>query len=416
MTDYNIYITEESIDPETDEGLLSDYSVAVKDNISTSGIRTTCGSEMLSNYVPPYNATVVDDILEEGGTVTGKTNMDEFGMGTTTETSNFGPTRNPLNEELVPGGSSGGSAVAVATDEADVALGSDTGGSIRCPAAFCNIYGLKPTYGLVSRYGLIAYGNSLEQIGPMADNVDDLARLLNVISGSDQDDMTTQATDTDYQDLDGEIGDVKVAVPSELISGIESDVESIFRGKMEDVSDWVEFEEVDIKYLDLAVEAYYIIAMSEAASNLSRFDGLRYGLGYEEDKEWSNQAEDVRGRGFGDEVKRRIMLGTYITSEGYHDKYYLKAQKIRSYIKSEFDRLFDEYDFVCSPTMPVKPMKIGESLDDPVKMYKADANTTPINLADVPAISVPIEDKPVGMQVVGSAFSERKLMRFADRL
>lgn len=416
MTDYNMYITEESIEPESDGGILSEYSVAVKDNISTNGVRTTCGSEILSSYVPPYDATVIKRILESGGTVTGKTNMDEFGMGTTTETSNFGVVKNPINEDLVPGGSSGGSGVAVATDEADIALGSDTGGSIRCPAAFCGIYGLKPTYGVVSRYGLVSYGNSLEQIGPMADNVDDLARLMDVISGHDKRDMTTRHTDENYQELDQEMGDVKVAIPSELTSDIEKEVESVFRSKVDDVSDWVQFEEVDIEYLDLAVEAYYIIAMSEAASNLSRFDGLRYGIEYEEEKEWSQQAQDVRGEGFGDEVKRRIMLGTYITSEGYHDKYYLKAQKIRDYIKSEFDRLLDEYDFVCSPTMPITPMEIGESLDDPVKMYKADANTTPVNLADVPAISVPIEDKPIGMQVVGPAFSEKKLMQFAQKL
>lgn len=415
MTDYNTYITKEEMDWKT-SGCLSDHSIAVKDNISTEGIRTTCGSEMLGNYVPPYNATVVKRVLEEGATVTGKTNMDEFGMGTTTETSNFGPTKNPINENWVPGGSSGGSAVAVATGDADIALGSDTGGSIRCPAAFCNIYGLKPTYGLVSRYGLIAYGNSLEQIGPMAENVDDLSLLLDVISGSDQKDMTTEKMSVDYTRLEDELDDIKIAIPEQLVSGIDDEVKTIFNDKLASIEDWVQYEKVNIKHLDLAVEAYYIIAMSEAASNLSRFDGLRYGLQYDENKEWSEQVQDVRGDGFGDEVKRRIMLGTYITSEGYHDKYYSKAQKVRKYIKSEFDRLLEEYDFICSPTMPIKPMEIGESLEDPVKMYKADANTTPINLADVPAISIPIRDEPVGMQVVGSKFSEKKLMQFAKQV
>ena len=414
------FITEATIEGD-DDGPLAGHSVAVKDNISTEGVRTTCGSAMLEEYVPPYDATVVERLKAAGATVVGKTNMDEFGMGTTTETSAFGPTKNPVDESRVPGGSSGGSAAAVAAGEADLALGSDTGGSIRCPAAFCGVVGIKPTYGLVSRYGLVAYANSLEQIGPLAPTVEGAAELLEVIAGPDERDATTreEGADAAYADAaDGDVDGLTIGVPTELIEGADDRVVETFEDALADLeAQGAETHEVSLPSVERAVQAYYVIAMSEASSNLARFDGVRYGPKTETEGNWNESFAGVREEGFGDEVKRRVLLGTYALSAGYHDKYYAKAQDARAWLKRDFDEALSEADVLASPTMPVLPFELGESLDDPLQMYLADANTVPVNLANLPAISVPAGEAdglPVGLQLIGGAFDERTLVRAAS--
>ncbi|PSQ60715.1 Asp-tRNA(Asn)/Glu-tRNA(Gln) amidotransferase GatCAB subunit A [Halobacteriales archaeon SW_7_71_33] len=437
--DINAFVTRERIEGEV--GPLSDTTVAVKDNISTEGVRTTCGSEMLEEYVPPYDATVVERLLEAGATIPGKTNMDEFGMGTTTETSHFGPTRNPVDTDRVPGGSSGGSAAAVAAGEVDAALGSDTGGSIRCPAAFCGVVGVKPTYGLVSRYGLVAYANSLEQIGPIASDVETAAELLDVIAGPDPRDATTQfgagerpddsgdgpdehpAETTTYADAaDGDVDGLTVGVPTELVEGADESVVESFETALDDLrAQGAEVEAVSLPSVEYAVAAYYVIATGEASSNLARFDGVRYGHSADVSAGggWNEAFARTREEGFGPEVKRRVLLGTYALSAGYHDKYYEQAQNARAWVKRDFDETFETVDVVASPTMPVLPFETGEGLDDPVKMYLADANTTPVNLADLPAVSVPAgraEGLPVGVQFVGPAFGERRVIRAGSAL
>ncbi|AGB37410.1 Asp-tRNA(Asn)/Glu-tRNA(Gln) amidotransferase subunit GatA [Natronococcus occultus] len=418
----NVFITEERIEGD-DEGPLSGTTVAVKDNISTAGVRTTCGSRMLEEYVPPYDATVISRLKEAGATIVGKANMDEFGMGSTTETSYFGPTDNPAAPGRVPGGSSGGSAAAVAADEADLALGSDTGGSIRCPAAFCGVVGIKPTYGLVSRYGLVAYGNSLEQIGPFGETVSDAARLLDVIAGSDDRDATTRDEGDDASYADAATGDVdglSIGVPTELLEGADEDVVETFWDAIADLeAQGAEYHEVSLPSVEHAVEAYYVIAMSEASSNLARFDGVRYGHDVDSEGNWNETFAEARKEGFGDEVKRRILLGTYALSAGYHDKYYKKAQDARAWVKQDFDEALEDADVLASPTMPVPPFEQGESLEDPLQMYPADANTVPVNLADLPAISVPAGETdglPVGLQLIGPAFGEERLIRAASAL
>ncbi|MFA9428015.1 Asp-tRNA(Asn)/Glu-tRNA(Gln) amidotransferase subunit GatA [Natronorubrum sp. A-ect3] len=420
----DIFITEETIDG-ADDGPLAGTTVAVKDNISTEGVRTTCGSRMLEEYVPPYDATVISRLKEAGATIVGKANMDEFGMGTTTETSYFGSTDNPAAPGHVPGGSSGGSAAAVAAGEADVALGSDTGGSIRCPAAFCGVVGIKPTYGLVSRYGLVAYGNSLEQIGPFGNTVEDAAQLLDVIAGSDERDATTREAPTDgdssYADAaTGDVDGLKIGIPTELVEGADEGVVETFWDAIADLeAQGAETQDVSLPAVEHAVEAYYVIAMSEASSNLARFDGVRYGHDADADGNWNEAFAQTREDGFGDEVKRRILLGTYALSAGYHDKYYKKAQDARAWVKQDFDEALAEVDVLASPTMPVPPFELGESLDDPLQMYLADANTVPVNLADLPAISVPAGETdglPVGLQLVGPAFGEARLIRAASAL
>ncbi len=434
--DLNAFVTRERIEGAT-EGPLAGRTVAVKDNISTEGVRTTCGSEMLADYVPPYDATVVERLHEAGATIVGKTNMDEFGMGTTTETSAFGPTRNPVDTDRVPGGSSGGSAAAVAAGEADLALGSDTGGSVRCPAAFCGVVGIKPTYGLVSRYGLVAYANSLEQVGPIAPTVEGAAELLDVIAGPDPNDATTRLDDgqrpggdedddahpaegTDYAAAaDGDVAGLRVGVPTELVDGAEEGVVRVFEDALDDLrSQGATVEEVSLPSVEYAVAAYYVIAMGEASSNLARFDGVRFGHSGG-DGDWNEAFAATREEGFGEEVKRRVLLGTYALSAGYHDKYYRKAQDARAWVKSDFDEAFERVDVIASPTMPVLPFELGESLDDPVRMYLADANTTPVNLADLPAISVPAgraDGLPVGIQLVGPAFGEHRIIRAGSAL
>ncbi|SHG98757.1 Asp-tRNA(Asn)/Glu-tRNA(Gln) amidotransferase subunit GatA [Halobaculum gomorrense] len=451
--DLNAFITRETVVSDAD-GPLAGKTVAVKDNISTEGIRTTCGSAMLEEYVPPYDATVVERLRGAGATLVGKTNMDEFGMGGTTETSAFGPTSNPVDRERVPGGSSGGSAAAVAAGEADLALGSDTGGSVRNPAAFCGVVGIKPTYGLVSRYGLVAYANSLEQIGPFGRSVEDAAALLDVIAGPDERDATTRydaaeggapdaagvpddthpAEATAYAAAaDGDVEGMTVGVPTELIEGADDEVVAVFEDALADLdAQGVETVEVSLPSVEHAVQAYYVIAMSEASSNLARFDGVRYGVSGSEatggtegergssseidggDGNWNESFARAREEGFGDEVKRRILLGTYALSAGYHDKYYKKAQDARAWVKRDFDEAFAEADVLATPTMPVLPPKRGESLDDPLSLYLMDANTVPVNLANLPAISVPAGEReglPVGMQFVGPAFGEAAVIR-----
>jgi len=416
----NAFITKETLDG-ADDGPLSGKTVAVKDNISTEGLRTTCGSAMLEDYVPPYDATVVELLKDAGATIVGKANMDEFGMGTTTETSAFGPTKNPVDESRVPGGSSGGSAAAVAAGEADLALGTDTGGSIRCPAAFCGVVGIKPTYGLVSRYGLVAYANSLEQIGPIAPTVEDAAALLDVIAGPDDRDGTTRdaGADSNYAAAaDGDVEGLTIGVPTEFVEGADEGVEEAFWAALDELeAQGAEYREVSMPSVEKAVAAYYVIAMSEASSNLARFDGVRYGKSGGYDGNWNEAFARAREDGFGSEVKRRILLGTYALSAGYHDKYYAKAQDARAWVKQDFDEAFEDVDVVASPTMPVPPFELGESLDDPLQMYLADANTVPVNLANLPAISVPAGETdglPVGLQLIGPKFGEETIVRAAS--
>lgn len=391
------------------EGRLAGIPVAVKDNITTKGIKTTCASKMLSNYEPVFDAHVVERLKAEGAIIIGKTNMDEFAMGTTTETSYYGVVRNPYDVSRVAGGSSGGSAAAVAADEAVISLGSDTGGSIRCPASFCGIYGLKPTYGLVSRYGLIPYANSLEQIGPMASSIEDLALLLEVIAGKDVRDSTNAGIEFRFKE---ESRRLRVGVIREM--GGNDAVMNRFNDVVENIGRDHEVGEISMPSFKYALAAYYIIAMSEASSNLARYDGVRYGYALEKIDSWRRYFSKVRAEGFGEEVKRRIMLGSYALSTGYYGKYYLKAQKVRTLVINDFKRAFEKFDVLISLTMPALPFKIGE-LADPLTMYKADVNTVPINLAGLPALNIPIgfvRGLPVGLQVIGNYFSENTLLNF----
>ncbi|WP_230972339.1 Asp-tRNA(Asn)/Glu-tRNA(Gln) amidotransferase subunit GatA [Archaeoglobus neptunius] len=395
------------------KGRLAGIPVAVKDNITTKGVKTTCASKMLSNYEPVFDAHVVERLKAEGAIIIGKTNMDEFAMGTTTETSYYGVVRNPHDLERVAGGSSGGSAAVIAADEAVLALGSDTGGSIRCPASFCGVYGLKPTYGLVSRYGLIPYANSLEQIGPMADSIEDLALLLEVIAGKDARDSTNAGREFRFVQ---ERRKLRVGVIKEM--GGNDDVLGRFDEVVGELSRIHEVGEVSMPSFRYALAAYYIIAMSEASSNLARYDGVRYGFALDKLDSWRRYFSKVRAEGFGEEVKRRIMLGSYALSAGYYGKYYLKAQKVRTLVINDFKKAFEKYDVLISPTMPALPFKIGE-LADPLTMYKADVNTVPVNLAGLPALNVPvgfIKGLPVGMQVIGRHFSENLLLNFGKEV
>jgi len=398
--------------------------IAIKDSISTKNIQTTCASKILEGYIPPYDATVIEALKREGAIIIGKTNMDEFCMGSSTETSYYGPTLNPHDRSRVPGGSSGGSAAAIAAGEAVLALGSDTGGSIRCPASFCGIVGLKPTYGLVSRYGLIAYANSLEQIGPMASNVRDAALLLEVISAKDERDSTqvklsngSSATNYQYRYVEEGVKGLRIGVPREFIEGVSPEVESAVWNAIHRFEELgASYEEMSMKYLKYALAAYYIIAMSEASSNLARFDGLRYGLRLEQDADWHTTFSRIRGEGFGEEVKRRIILGTYALSVGYYGRYYLKALKVRTLIRREFDTALKRYDILALPTMPFVAFKLGERIKDPLSLYLADVNTVPMNLAGVPSISIPCafyNGLPVGLQLVGEQFGEEKIINAA---
>jgi len=405
-------------------GPMAGVPIALKDLLSTRGFTTTCGSRMLENFVPVYDATVVGRVGEAGMVTLGKANMDEFAMGSSTENSYFGPTRNPWNPDTVPGGSSGGSAAAVSAGEAPWALGSDTGGSIRQPAAMCGIVGMKPTYGLVSRYGLVAFASSLDQVGPMARNVTDCAALLGVIAGHDPMDSTSiPAEKVDYQGiLDGEVSGLKVGVVKEISSrGIDEGVLERFRdavSKLEGLG--MEVGEISLPSFEYALSAYYVIAPAEASSNLARFDGVRYGFRESEEGEdiWE-MYDRTRSIGFGSEVKRRIILGTYVLSAGYYDAYYGQAQKVRTLIVKEFERAFQTYDVLVSPTSPSVAFRLGEKVDDPLTMYLSDMCTIPVNMAGIPAISLPCglsEGMPVGFQVMGPALGEATVLNVAYAL
>ncbi|NAT10167.1 Asp-tRNA(Asn)/Glu-tRNA(Gln) amidotransferase GatCAB subunit A [ANME-1 cluster archaeon AG-394-G06] len=401
--------------------------IAIKDSITTKGIQTTCASYILTGYVPPYDAMVIEALKREGAIIIGKTNMDEFCMGTSTETSYYGPTRNPHDPSRVPGGSSGGSAAAVAAGEAVIALGSDTGGSIRCPASFCGIVGLKPTYGFVSRYGLIAYANSLEQIGPMASSVTDTALLLEVISAKDERDSTqvklNNNASTNYRCSwlnDGRsdtIKGMKIGVPKEFIEGVSPEVGKAVWDSVHKFEEFgATYEEISMRNLKYALASYYILAMSEASSNLARFDGLRYGLRSGKDEDWHSTFSRIRGEGFGEEVKRRIILGTYALSAGYYGKYYLKALKVRTLIKNEFEDALKTHDILAMPTMPFVAFELGERIKDPLSLYLADVNTVSVNLAGVPSVSIPCgssEGLPIGLQLVGKYFDEDVILKAA---
>lgn len=391
-------------------GKLAGIPVAVKDNISTKGILTTCASRMLSNYKPVFDAHVVERLKEEGAIIIGKTNMDEFGMGTTTETSYYGVVRNPYDLNRVAGGSSGGSGAALANDECVLSLGSDTGGSIRCPSSFCGVFGLKPTYGLVSRYGLIPYANSLEQIGPMANCVEDLALLLEVIAGKDERDSTNAGKEFKFSRVQKKY---KVGVIEEMRCNEE--VMEKYKEVLSEIGKFYDVDYVSLPSMKFALAAYYVVAMSEASSNLARYDGVRYGYTIEKLDSWRKFSSKVRAEGFGEEVKRRIMLGSYALSAGYYGKYYLKALKARTLIIEDFKRAFEKFDILIAPTMPTVAFKIGE-LKDPLTMYLADVNTVPANLAGLPAMNIPVgfvNKLPVGLQAIANYFDENLLLNFA---
>ncbi len=399
---------------------LTGIPMIIKDNMCTRGVATTCSSRMLENFVPPYNATVVERLRDCGAVMVGKANMDEFAMGSSTENSALFVTNNPWDLSRVPGGSSGGSAAAVAAGEAVFALGSDTGGSIRQPAGFCSVVGLKPTYGRVSRYGLVAFASSLDQIGPITRDVTDCALVLKAIAGYDRRDSTSVPLPVpDYtQCLDGDIKGIRIGVPREyFIEGVQVEVDEVMRAaisKLEELGARVDWE-VSLPHTRHALAVYYIIAPSEASANLARYDGVKYGFSYNADSMWE-EMEKTREYGFGAEVKRRIMLGTYALSAGYYDAYYLKAQKVRTLIRREFDQAFTQYDVLVTPTSPTVPFKIGEKVDDPLQMYLSDVCTLPINIAGLPAISLPAgfaDGLPVGMQIIGRPFDEAAILKVA---
>jgi aspartyl-tRNA(Asn)/glutamyl-tRNA(Gln) amidotransferase subunit A len=400
---------------------LTGIPVVLKDVLCTKGVKTTCSSKMLENFVPPYDATVVEKLNDCGAVTLGKANMDEFAMGSSTEHSAFFPTHNPWDLDRVPGGSSGGSAVAVAADEGIFALGSDTGGSIRQPAGFCSVVGMKPTYGRVSRFGLVAFASSLDQIGPLTKDVTDCAIVLNAIAGFDNRDSTSVPQPTpDYTKcLDGDLKGLKLGVPKEyFVKGMQPEVEKALKdaiAKLEELGASVDWN-VSLPSTPYALPVYYIIAPSEASANLARYDGVKYGFSFSDTDSMWEAMEKTRQFGFGEEVKRRIMLGTYALSAGYYDAYYLKAQKVRTLIRREFDQAFEKYDALVTPTSPTVPFKIGEKLDDPVQMYLSDVCTLPINIAGVPGISIPAgfgNGLPIGMQLIGKPFGEETILKVA---
>ncbi len=400
---------------------LAGVPVAVKDNLCTKGLRTTCGSNILYNFAPTYTAEAVLNLEKAGAVVLGKTNMDEFAMGSTTETSAFGVTRNPRNTDHVPGGSSGGSCAAVAAGECFYALGSDTGGSIRQPSAFCGVTGIKPTYGTVSRYGLIAYGSSLDQVGPVAKNVSDCAAVLEAIASYDKKDSTSiPRKDLDFTSaLVDDVKGMKIGIPRDYLGeGLDHEVrEGVMRaaGVLKDRGAVV--EEFDLSLVEYAIPAYYVIASAEASSNLSRFDGVKYGLRAKEYEGLHQMYKKSRSEGFGPEVKRRIMLGSFVLSSGYYDAYYLKALRTKALIKQAFDKAFRDYDVILGPAAPTTAPKLGESLKDPLKMYLGDIYTVSVNLAGIPAMTVPCGTDsgglPIGLQLMGDCFQEKKIIRAA---
>lgn len=402
-------------------GPLAGVPVAIKDNMCLNGMLTTCSSKILSNFVPTYTSEAVEKLIEAGMVIVGKTNMDEFAMGSTTETSYYGETKNPWDKNKVPGGSSGGSAAAVAAEEVVCALGSDTGGSIRQPASFCGVTGIKPTYGRVSRYGLIAYGSSLDQIGPLAKDVTDCAALLEIISQYDRKDSTS--VNRDDNDFTGALVDdvkgLKIGLPRDYFSeGLDPDIkDAVYAAakKLEEKGAIV--EEFDLGMVEYTIPTYYIIAAAEASSNLERFDGVKYGYRTDSYTDLHNMYKKSRSEGFGPEVKRRIMLGSFVLSSGYYDAYYVKALKAKALIKRAYDKAFEKYDIILGPVAPTTALKMGESLSDPIKMYLGDVYTVPVNLAGLPGISLPCgydrDGMPIGLQMVSDAFNEKTIIRAA---
>lgn len=432
--DYNCFVTvdregalaqaeeiQRKIDAGELTGPLAGVPVAIKDNMCIEGMLTTCSSKILSNFVPTYTAEAVHLLREAGAVIIGKTNMDEFAMGSTTETSYYGITRNPWDTDRVPGGSSGGSAAAVAAEEIPYALGSDTGGSIRQPASFCGVTGIKPTYGRVSRYGLIAYGSSLDQIGPLAKDVTDCATILEIICQHDDKDSTSYAeAASDFTSaLVDDVKGMKIGIPKDYFAeGIDEDVKKnvLAAAKVLEEKGAV-VEEFDLGMVEYAIPAYYIIASAEASSNLERFDGVKYGYRTESFTDLHNMYKKTRSEGFGAEVKRRIMLGSFVLSSGYYDAYYVKALKTKALIKKAFDDAFARYDVILGPVAPTTALKVGDSLSDPLKMYLGDIYTVSVNLAGLPGISLPCgydrNGLPVGMQLLGQTFDEKSIIRAA---
>ncbi|MDD3369581.1 MAG: Asp-tRNA(Asn)/Glu-tRNA(Gln) amidotransferase subunit GatA [Lachnospiraceae bacterium] len=402
-------------------GPLAGVPVAIKDNMCTKDMLTTCSSKILGNFIPAFTAEAVERLQAAGAVIIGKTNMDEFAMGSTTETSAFGVTRNPWNTEHVPGGSSGGSAAAVAAEECFFALGSDTGGSIRQPASYCGVVGLKPTYGTVSRYGLIAYGSSLDQIGPLTKTVTDCATVLETIAAHDSKDSTSvEREDTDFtKALVEDVSGMKIGIPRDYFGeGLDSDVKTAVLAAAETLKQkGAIVEEFDLPLVDYAIPCYYTIAAAEASSNLERFDGIKYGYRTESYEGLHNMYKKSRSEGFGPEVKRRIMLGAFVLSSGYFDAYYLKALRTKALIKKAFDEAFTKYDLILGPVAPTTAPVLGSSLSDPLKMYLGDIYTIAVNLAGLPGISVPCgTDKagmPIGLQLIGDCFQEKKLIQAA---
>ncbi|MCQ2497947.1 MAG: Asp-tRNA(Asn)/Glu-tRNA(Gln) amidotransferase subunit GatA [Lachnospiraceae bacterium] len=431
---YNCYVTvdeegalksakeiQKKIDNGELTGPLAGVPVAIKDNMCTKDILTTCSSKILSNFVPSFSSEAVINLEKAGAVILGKTNMDEFAMGSTTETSFYGPTKNPRNPEHVPGGSSGGSAAAVAANECFYALGSDTGGSIRQPASYCGVVGMKPTYGRVSRYGLIAYGSSLDQIGPLCKDVTDLANIMEVICSYDSKDSTSvKREDNDFTSaLKEDVTGLKIGIPRDYFGdGLNGEIKEKILSAVEILkAKGAIVEEFDLSLVEYAIPTYYTIAAAEASSNLERFDGIKYGYRTEEYNGLHNMYKKTRSEGFGPEVKRRIMLGSFVLSSGYYDAYYLKALKVKALIKKAFDDAFSKYDIIVAPAAPTTAPRLGESLADPIAMYLSDIYTISVNLAGLPGITVPCgNDKdglPIGLQMIGNSFEEHKLIRAA---
>lgn len=409
------------IDDGTLTGPLAGVPVAIKDNMCTKGMLTTCSSKILYNFIPTYTAEAVINLEKAGAVILGKTNMDEFAMGSTTETSAYGITRNPWNLEHVPGGSSGGSCAAVAAGETYLALGSDTGGSIRQPSSYCGVTGIKPTYGTVSRYGLVAYASSLDQIGPVGKDVADCAALLEIIAGHDEKDSTSMKRE-DLQfskELTGDVKGMKFGVPEEyLAEGLDPEVKASFMGVLDTLKEMgAEVEFFSIKTMEYMIPAYYIIASAEASSNLERFDGVKYGYRAAEYDGLHDMYKKTRTEAFGEEVKRRIMLGSFVLSSGYYDAYYLKALRTKALIKKEFNEAFSKYDVLLAPASPFTAPKIGESLKDPLAMYLGDIYTVAVNLCGLPGVTVPCgkdsKGLPIGIQMIGDCFMEKKILRAA---
>lgn len=411
---------QQGIDAGELNGPLAGVPFAIKDNLCTKDMLTTCSSRILQNFVPAFSAEAVENLKKAGAIVIGKTNMDEFAMGSTTETSAFGVTRNPRNVEHVPGGSSGGSAAAVAAGECFAALGSDTGGSIRQPASYCGVVGMKPTYGTVSRYGLVAYGSSLDQIGPLTKDVRDCAAVLDAIASYDEKDSTSMKREYDFSAaLKQDVKGMKIGIPKDYFGdGLDPEVKAAVLGAAEVLKEQgALLEEFDLSLVEYAIPTYYTIAAAEASSNLERFDGIKYGYRTKDFEGLHNMYKKTRSEGFGAEVKRRIMLGSFVLSSGYYDAYYLKALKVKALIKQAFDEAFKKYDMILGPVAPTTAPKLGESLADPLKMYLGDIYTISVNLAGLPAISLPCgcdnKGLPIGFQLIGDCFMEKKILQAA---